>query len=338
MMNYDGPSLYKNDHPKVEPLGKKPKKKETKHSKYSLPNQVRTREDIQNEAHEYMETPSRMPHRFRSTKIPTSLQPLTDWEQTKRNHKLIQEIRDRLQKDPADYLLFEEYLAEDYWVEEDPVETDLVEDVESVTEISPVEETESEVKAISVDEVNSADAGNLAAVDESVIEESVTESNSVEEPKSAVEAISEDEVDSADADNLKAGDESVTEITPVEEPKSADADNSVDEPKSVEKDTSVAEDNLVEDEYVEYREYSVEELLQKSKEKRVRKAKQKPKKRVRSRRKGQTNGELLQEKMASNLHKPNSRLHRSLSKIIAEDQDALKNRKSHLDSLFSDEK
>jgi hypothetical protein len=35
--------------------------------------------------------------------------------------------------------------------------------------------------------------------------------------------------------------------------------------------------------------------------------------------------------------KPNAGLHRSLSKIIAEDQEALKNGKNHLGSLFSDD-
>lgn len=47
--------------------------------------------------------------------------------------------------------------------------------------------------------------------------------------------------------------------------------------------------------------------------------------------------ERVQEELNHNLVKPNTGLHRSLSKIIAEDQEALKNGRNHLGSLFSDE-
>lgn len=47
--------------------------------------------------------------------------------------------------------------------------------------------------------------------------------------------------------------------------------------------------------------------------------------------------ERVQEELNNNLVRPNTGLHRSLSKIIAEDQEALKNRSNHLGSLFSDE-
>ena len=45
----------------------------------------------------------------------------------------------------------------------------------------------------------------------------------------------------------------------------------------------------------------------------------------------------VQKKLNHALTKPNTGLHRSLSKIIAEDQEELKNRKTNLGSLFSNE-
>lgn len=215
MVNYDGPSFYKQDHPKVEPI--KNKKKKASQSKYSLPKEVRTREDMQQDAHDYMETPSKTTKRFRSPKFPASVQYLTDFEKSKKNHALIKEIAARLHKEEADYLLFDEYLADD----------------------------------------------------------------------------------------------------------------------------SVDEESFVDD-FVEYKEYSVEELLQKANQKSEPKpkpkSKPKPKPKSKPKPKTKSNAALLQEKMASGMHKPSSGLHRSLSKIIAEDQEALKNVKNHLGSLFSEDR
>ena len=101
-------------------------------------------------------------------------------------------------------------------------------------------------------------------------------------------------------------------------------------------------ETMASDDYVVFEEYSAEVLLKKMKAKKESKPKAKPKANPKAKPnvqpKQKTKALLLQEKMASGLHKPNSGLHRSLSKIIAEDQEALKNRKSHLDSLFSDDK
>ena len=47
--------------------------------------------------------------------------------------------------------------------------------------------------------------------------------------------------------------------------------------------------------------------------------------------------ERVQENLKQTIVKPNAGLHRSLGKIIAEDQEALKNGKNHLNSLFSDD-
>lgn len=47
--------------------------------------------------------------------------------------------------------------------------------------------------------------------------------------------------------------------------------------------------------------------------------------------------ERVQENLKQTVVKPNAGLHRSLGKIIAEDQEALKNGKNHLGSLFSDD-
>lgn len=51
----------------------------------------------------------------------------------------------------------------------------------------------------------------------------------------------------------------------------------------------------------------------------------------------QKRAERVQEELNHNLLKPNTGLHRSLSKIIAEDQEALESGKNNLGSLFSDE-
>ena len=50
----------------------------------------------------------------------------------------------------------------------------------------------------------------------------------------------------------------------------------------------------------------------------------------------QEKAERVQEELNHNLLKPNTGLHRSLSKIIAEDQEALESGKNNLGSLFSD--
>lgn len=120
MSKYDGPSYFKNDHPKIESIQGKPKEK--KLPKYELPDSVRTREELQKEADRYMETPSYMNRRFRSTQVPKSLSNLDGWKQKRRNDDLIEKIRQRLAKEDSDYLLFEEFLKE----EVEPSETETV--------------------------------------------------------------------------------------------------------------------------------------------------------------------------------------------------------------------
>lgn len=113
MKNYDGPSFYKKDHPKVTPIHKK--REPEKNPKYNLPKSVRTRGEMHEEARGYMETPSTKKTAepkpsFRRTHTPTSLTQLEGWRNTKKNHSLLAELEARLHKADDTYLLFEEYM------------------------------------------------------------------------------------------------------------------------------------------------------------------------------------------------------------------------------------
>lgn len=118
MTKYDGPSFYKKDHPKIEPIKenrfKNPYKK-------SMPNKMRTRKDVQKDAKNYMETPSDKTspgkYTFRNKYIPTSMQNLEGWQHIKKNDALISEIQQRLAKEKDSYLLIDEYLVEPMKIE-----------------------------------------------------------------------------------------------------------------------------------------------------------------------------------------------------------------------------
>jgi len=116
MKNYDGPSFYKKDHPKLKPIKRQKNRFEQAH-KRNMPDQVRTREDLKKEAFDYMETPSIKPkpenYSFRSKEIPKSLQYLEGWQKMKKNYQLIEAIEARLEKEKSSYLLFDGYLAEE---------------------------------------------------------------------------------------------------------------------------------------------------------------------------------------------------------------------------------
>lgn len=139
MSKYDGPSYFKKNNPKISPLNKK--KKDTKKDswvdqdsyfkndyKQSMPKRVPTRTDLQEEAAEYMQTPSTsynssvpprqmtkkandQSNRFRSKHIPKSLQHLKGWATNPTDQSLLEEVRKRLTKEKDSYLLFEERLA-----------------------------------------------------------------------------------------------------------------------------------------------------------------------------------------------------------------------------------
>src|SRR5699024_3204766 len=139
MSKYDGPSYFKKNNPKISPLNKK--KKDTKKDswvdqdsyfkndyKQSMPKRVPTRTDLQEEAAEYMQTPSTsynssvpprqmtkkandQSNRFRSKHIPKSLQHLKGWATNPAQQTRWQEVRKRLVKEKETYLLFEDHLA-----------------------------------------------------------------------------------------------------------------------------------------------------------------------------------------------------------------------------------
>jgi len=120
MSKYDGPSFYKKNHSKIEDLNKKQDESQSDHKfkdnyRQSLPSNVRTRDEIKENALDYMETPSRTneatnktnsDNRFQSKKIPASLQKLDGWRQTSKDQEVVSEIEERLQKEADSYLLF----------------------------------------------------------------------------------------------------------------------------------------------------------------------------------------------------------------------------------------
>lgn len=121
MSKYDGPSFFRQDNPKVEPIQKK-KQAAPKQPKYELPKNVRTRNDLKDEAHQHMKTrktpstsiphdppPERFP--FKNKHIPTSLQKRNGSQQPNTNIGLYAVIQARLEKTEASYLLFEEHLS-----------------------------------------------------------------------------------------------------------------------------------------------------------------------------------------------------------------------------------
>lgn len=111
MGHYDGPSIYKKEQSQTKPINVK--RQARRLPKYELPKTVRTRDNLQKEAQNYMKTPSSVNRRFRSTKIPNSLQHLEGWKQNRHNHQLIQAIRERLMVDSSEYLLFEERIIKE---------------------------------------------------------------------------------------------------------------------------------------------------------------------------------------------------------------------------------
>ena len=139
MSKYDGPSYFKKNHPKIKSLKEKEENAQKSHwtkqdsyfkndHKKTMPKHVQTRTDLQEEAAEYMQTPStpfkssvpprqmtkkanETKSRFRSKQIPKSLQHLEGWKTNSANPGRLQEVRKRLAKDKASYLLFEGYLA-----------------------------------------------------------------------------------------------------------------------------------------------------------------------------------------------------------------------------------
>lgn len=123
MSNYDGPSFFKDSHPKIQPMDQKQSKK-NQQSKYELPKNIRTQDDLKDEARQHMtnrKTPSYSvpqdppPERFpfKNKHIPSSLQKLDGWRQPDSNKSLYTLLQERLEKDEASYLLFEEHLSDE---------------------------------------------------------------------------------------------------------------------------------------------------------------------------------------------------------------------------------
>lgn len=121
MGNYDGPSFYKENHPRIKPI-KNDQPSKRKNIKYTLPKNVRTQDDLKDEARELMNTPSQPvpndppPERypFKSKYIPDSLQHLGGWKQPPQiDQELLNEIAARLDKEEHTCLLFADRLSDE---------------------------------------------------------------------------------------------------------------------------------------------------------------------------------------------------------------------------------
>ena len=123
MSNYDGPSFFRDNHPKIQPMVTKQQKKKEQ-SKYELPKTIRTHDHLQNEARQHMtnrKTPSHgLPHDppperypFKNKYIPPSLKNLDGWRNNDANKTLYTIVKERLQKEKGSYLLFEEHLSDE---------------------------------------------------------------------------------------------------------------------------------------------------------------------------------------------------------------------------------
>ena len=121
MNKYDGPSFFRKDKPNIQPIQNE-KQAEPKQPKYELPKNVRTQNDLKDEARQHMtyrKTPSHSlpndppPERFpfKNKHIPTSLQNRDGWQSQQTNNGLYGVIQSRLEKAEGSYLLFEEHLS-----------------------------------------------------------------------------------------------------------------------------------------------------------------------------------------------------------------------------------
>lgn len=121
MNKYDGPSFFRKDNPNIQPI-KNEKQAEPQQPKYELPKNVRTQNDLKDEARQHMtnrKTPSYSlandppPERFpfKNKHIPTSLQNRDGWQPQHTNNGLYGVIQSRLEKAEGSYLLFEEHLS-----------------------------------------------------------------------------------------------------------------------------------------------------------------------------------------------------------------------------------
>lgn len=121
MVNYDGPSYFRKNHPKVKSIKDDRTRETEQKASYELPNNVRTRKSMHEEARHYMQTPSQAttndppPERFpfKRTHTPTSLQKLDGWANQQKANPLYIEIEQRLKKEDTTYLLFEEHLSDE---------------------------------------------------------------------------------------------------------------------------------------------------------------------------------------------------------------------------------
>ena len=158
MSKYDGPSFLRKDHSTIQPI-KREKQAEEKQAKYKLPKNVRTQNDLKDEARQQMlnrKTPSHAlpndppPERFpfKNKHIPTSLQNREGWQPQNTNTGLYAVIQSRLEKTESSYLLFEEHLSGEMKTkfEENPLDESPVE--EQPMDEQPVEEQPVEEKPV----------------------------------------------------------------------------------------------------------------------------------------------------------------------------------------------
>ncbi len=313
MGNYDGPSFYKkglaDDQPQMRPF--RGSTKDQRVPKYRLPASVRTREDLQNEAHEVMETPSSLNRRFRSTKLPNSLQHLDGWKQSRRNHGLIAEIKERLTIDASDYLLFGEFMKK---VPKNVPKLEL--------QLEPEPEPEAKKPAL--------------RLEPEAVSEKEEEPEPAAEPAQATDRAKAEPAKKAAAERPKARKPQVEKSAPA--------------PEKTDKGVTLVRKDLVNLPFGQKKpsakRASKKQPVKKPAKKPVKKqtaADSTAKKKTVHRKSGparvkQEKAKKVQEQLAAEKNKPHSGLHRSLSTILADDKKAMEQWNSNLNSLFSSRK
>lgn len=119
-MNYDGPSFYRK-----RELGNQDEKSqeiETPLDRLKKEQKRRNRLSEENLSKQKRKEPRPASYYFRSTQIPESLQNRDGWQKETWDQALVNQLEERLKKDPADYLLFSDNLKEEI-IEEEIVES-----------------------------------------------------------------------------------------------------------------------------------------------------------------------------------------------------------------------
>ncbi len=143
-MNYDGPSFYKgsqtNDHDENSPEMETPLERLKKEQK----KRKQLKDEFKRNQQKKNETRSEN-YYFRSTQIPKSLQSRDGWKKETWDQGLIDQLQKRLKKEPEDYLLLSDNLAEEE-LEEKPTENKVETSAETSAEAMRIKQMVAEIE------------------------------------------------------------------------------------------------------------------------------------------------------------------------------------------------